>query len=250
MLSQKPHPPPWEEGLFPSLESRGGKWGKTASCVRWQPPPPTSTLGEVVNPEFTPSIGLSLLFTSSARVLTSLLKSLLEEGMATHSSILAGELHGQRSLVCYSPWGHKESDMTERLTHTSSSSFHRQNPESQTWSGWASLIQDSNTQWLLRISVSCHLGAHCNRLGVPLLLKPGDWVCRPSSWTPLSHPLPTGSISPPSTPRSQSHVGQHKNCFREPRWRRNRTGRPLSPLQIHPKNTRTQSKLHKTTSDR
>ena len=26
------------------------------------------------------------------------------------------EFHGQRSLVGYSPWGHKESDMTERLT--------------------------------------------------------------------------------------------------------------------------------------
>ena len=29
---------------------------------------------------------------------------------------LPGEDHGQRSLVGYSPWGHKESDMTERLT--------------------------------------------------------------------------------------------------------------------------------------
>ena len=29
---------------------------------------------------------------------------------------LPGEFHGQRSLVDYSPWGHKESDMTERLT--------------------------------------------------------------------------------------------------------------------------------------
>ena len=27
----------------------------------------------------------------------------LEEGMATHSSILAGKSHGQRSLVGYSP---------------------------------------------------------------------------------------------------------------------------------------------------
>ena len=26
---------------------------------------------------------------------------------------LAGEYHGQRSLVGYSPWGHKKSDMTE-----------------------------------------------------------------------------------------------------------------------------------------
>ena len=28
---------------------------------------------------------------------------------------LPGEFHGQRSLAGYSPWGHKESDMTERL---------------------------------------------------------------------------------------------------------------------------------------
>ena len=26
---------------------------------------------------------------------------------------LPGEFHGQRGLVGYSPWGHKESDMTE-----------------------------------------------------------------------------------------------------------------------------------------
>ena len=32
--------------------------------------------------------------------------------MATHSSILAWR-NGQRSLVGYSPWGHKELDMTE-----------------------------------------------------------------------------------------------------------------------------------------
>ena len=29
-----------------------------------------------------------------------------------------GEFHGQRSLVGYSPWGYKESNMTERLTQT------------------------------------------------------------------------------------------------------------------------------------
>ena len=37
----------------------------------------------------------------------------LEKEMATHSSILAWEIHGQRSLVGYSPWGCKESDTTE-----------------------------------------------------------------------------------------------------------------------------------------
>ena len=37
----------------------------------------------------------------------------LEEGMATHSSILAWRIHGQRSLVGYSPQGHIESDTTK-----------------------------------------------------------------------------------------------------------------------------------------
>ena len=40
---------------------------------------------------------------------------------------LPGKCHGQRSLAGYSPWGHTESDMTERLsltfTSSSSSSF-------------------------------------------------------------------------------------------------------------------------------
>ena len=31
---------------------------------------------------------------------------------------LPGEFHGQRSLVGYSPWDHKKSDTTKRLTHT------------------------------------------------------------------------------------------------------------------------------------
>ena len=39
-------------------------------------------------------------------------EDLLEKGIATHSSILAREFHGQRSLAGYSPWSHKESDTT------------------------------------------------------------------------------------------------------------------------------------------
>ena len=31
--------------------------------------------------------------------------------------VLPGEFHGQRSLAGYSPWGHKEQDTTEQLTH-------------------------------------------------------------------------------------------------------------------------------------
>ena len=40
----------------------------------------------------------------------------LEEGMVTHSSILAGKFHGQRSLEGYSHWGRKDLDMTKPLT--------------------------------------------------------------------------------------------------------------------------------------
>ena len=35
--------------------------------------------------------------------------------MAPHSSTLAWKIHGQRTLVGYSPWGREESDTTERL---------------------------------------------------------------------------------------------------------------------------------------
>ena len=40
-------------------------------------------------------------------------EDLLEEGIATTPIFLPGESHGQRSLVSYSSYGHKESDMTE-----------------------------------------------------------------------------------------------------------------------------------------
>ena len=41
----------------------------------------------------------------------------LEKEMITHSSILAWETHGKRSLAGYSPEVAKESDTTERLNN-------------------------------------------------------------------------------------------------------------------------------------
>ena len=43
----------------------------------------------------------------------------LKKGMATHSSILAWSVHGQKNLVVYHLWGHKELDITERLVQLS-----------------------------------------------------------------------------------------------------------------------------------
>ena len=39
----------------------------------------------------------------------------LEKEMATHSSILAGESQGQRSLAGYSPWSCKELSIQSRV---------------------------------------------------------------------------------------------------------------------------------------
>ena len=52
-------------------------------------------------------------------------KDPLEEGMATHSIILAWRIlpHGQRSLMGYSPWGCKESDTTKVTSHAGTHSW-------------------------------------------------------------------------------------------------------------------------------
>ena len=42
----------------------------------------------------------------------------LEKAMATKPIIWPGEFHEQRSLMGYSPWGRKEYDTTEQLTHS------------------------------------------------------------------------------------------------------------------------------------
>ena len=44
--------------------------------------------------------------------------------------LLPGKSHGLRSFVGYSPWGRKESDMTERLHHSTTSSHFRNSSNS------------------------------------------------------------------------------------------------------------------------
>ena len=50
-------------------------------------------------------------------------KDLLQQEWLPILVYFPGEFHGQRSLAGYSPWGRKESDMTERLTLSFSLSF-------------------------------------------------------------------------------------------------------------------------------
>ena len=54
----------------------------------------------------------------------------LEEGMATHSSILAWRMNGQRSLAGYSPWGPKSRTRLKQLgTHTHKSGMRKERNE-------------------------------------------------------------------------------------------------------------------------
>ena len=48
----------------------------------------------------------------------------LEKEMVTRSSIPAWESHGQRSPAGYSPWGHRESDTTERAAPPGPQAWH------------------------------------------------------------------------------------------------------------------------------
>ena len=52
----------------------------------------------------------------------------LEKEMATHSVSLPGKSHGQRSLMSCSPWGPKESGMTEPLTHSTENNAYVEAP--------------------------------------------------------------------------------------------------------------------------
>ena len=65
--------------------------------------------------------------------------------MATHSSILAWKIHGQRRLAGFSPWGCKESDMTEHADYISRNSLgHTYQSSSQSVSQFShSVMSDS-----------------------------------------------------------------------------------------------------------
>ena len=64
----------------------------------------------------------------------------LEKEMATHSVFLSGKSHGQRSLMGHSPWGCKESGITE----------------------WVAHINQPQIKEILKISINIHSTKECN----------------------------------------------------------------------------------------
>ena len=90
----------------------------------------------------------------------------LEKEIATCSSILAWRTHGQRSLVGYSPWSHKESDMTEHAHNATTHISKRRQL------GWAPQVFQKNT-FLLGIYLQPGLGGGIlSNSGMSICLSP------------------------------------------------------------------------------
>ena len=74
----------------------------------------TEDMGERICPEKAPEHPAQLQYHS---IWFSHLSTYFTSGWQPTPVFLPGESHGQRSLVGSSPWGHKESDMTEETQH-------------------------------------------------------------------------------------------------------------------------------------
>ena len=95
--------------------------------------------------------------------------------------LLPGKSHGWRSLVGYSPWGRKESDMTERLHFCISSRIHLLQSLLITHSSASTLIRSDQISHSV---VSDYLWPHESQHARPPCpsLTPGvHWDSRPSS---------------------------------------------------------------------
>jgi len=83
--------------------------------------------------------------------------------MATHSSIIAWKSHGQRSLVGYSPWGHK------RVGHDLVTK-QQQSRNSVPFKSPSIFMGRGNISYFLRIftmsfpSEACFIGSLCGRV--------------------------------------------------------------------------------------
>ena len=62
---------------------------------------------------------------------------------------LPGETCGQRSLAGYSPWGHKESDMTEWLTHTQTIFWVKLPDAGDDANSWLTLLPWVSKPWIM-----------------------------------------------------------------------------------------------------
>ena len=115
----------------------------------------------------------------------------LEKWMSTHSSILPREVQGHRSLVGYSLWGHKESDMTEQLFGASPMAQQAENLPA---------MQETQTTWVWSLVRKIPGGSHGNPLQYSCLENSKDrgaWkaivqgITKSHMWLSTWHIVPT-----------------------------------------------------------
>ena len=93
---------------------------------------------------------------------------------------LPGESHGQRSLAGYRPWGHKESDRTERLTLSLFGRLGYVDLDSIDIWGWVVLCCGGAmlcTVGCLAASLPSHLQLGKPKMSPDCQVSPGEWNC-------------------------------------------------------------------------
>ena len=115
----------------------------------------------------------------------------LEEGMQPTPVFLPGESHGQRSLAGYSPWGRRESDMTEQLNtspylESFAASFHH------------SVLHCSDEQWWAGNTGACSWGVSSLAKGNPAGRTEGfaHWLKFEKQHQDTSRPKNAAFLSP------------------------------------------------------
>ena len=97
---------------------------------------------------------------------------------------MPGKYHGQRSLIGYSPWGHKESHMTERLHFHLGGSLIFSAKTEKSWANWDEL----DTQVSAYSTCSINAGWENNLCSKNSDFQPPDceklsfYYCKPPSW--------------------------------------------------------------------
>ena len=136
----------------------------------------------------------------------------LENNYPLQFSFLSGEFHGPRSLAGYSPWGCKESDMTERLSlhfHVMASSRGQ-----GTVLHWPEQGHDSSAP---APSPGSDLGFWPSIVGEDQTVCPrGFAYCHPDSWPCLTPPFPAISWCLHSDCEGRSCPSQCPNALPTP----------------------------------
>ena len=121
---------------------------------------------------------------------------------------LPGESYGQGSLVGYSPWGHKESDMTEQLgTH----------PDISSQRG----VNLTHTFLWINVTIYVKFNCHISKLYFSL------WVPCPTGMTAVS-PAPSSHPTFPPTPLRTQTVKARNSVKVEQEWNHNQPPQHLT----------------------